>query len=116
MPSPKPTTARSRPAVEKQLAEADPALGRVIATVIARIGSQRLSPSRPPPFEALVRAVTYQSVSGKAAAAIFARLSEAVTKSLTPSKILALRPQALMKTGLSSAKVRAIRELARWFV
>lgn len=116
MPSTKPTTARSRPTVEKQLAEADPALGRVIATVIARIGPQRIAPSRASPFEALVRAVTYQSVSGKAATAIFARLSGATTRPLTPSKVLALRPGVLMKTGLSSAKVSTIRELARWFV
>jgi DNA-3-methyladenine glycosylase II len=83
--------------------------------VIARIGTQRVKPSRTPPFEALVRAVVYQSVSGKAAAAIFARLSEVVTRPLTPSKILALRAHTLTMAGLSSTKTRTIQELARWF-
>jgi DNA-3-methyladenine glycosylase II len=101
--------------IEKRLTAADPALGRIISAVIARIGPQRVAPSRTSPFEALVRAVVYQSVSGKAAAAIFARLSEVVTKPLTPSKILALRTQALTKAGLSRTKARTIRELARWF-
>jgi DNA-3-methyladenine glycosylase II len=107
---------RSRPAVEKRLAEADPALGRVIAAVIARIGPQRLAPSRASPFEALVRAVVYQSVSGKAATSTFARLSEAVTVPLTPQKILSLRTQTLRRAGLSTPKARTIRELARWFI
>ena len=101
--------------IENRLAATDPALGRVISAVIARIGPQRVAPSRTSPFEALVRAVVYQSVSGKAAAAIFARLSEVVTKPLTPSKILALRTHTLTKVGLSSTKTRTIRELARWF-
>ena len=101
--------------IENRLAATDPALGRVISAVIARIGPQRVAPSRTSPFEALVRAVVYQSVSGKAAAAIFARLSEVVTKPLTPSKILGLRTHTLTKAGLSSTKTRTIRELARWF-
>src|ERR1700688_3267153 len=90
--------------IENRLAATDPALGRVISAVIARIGPQRVAPSRTSPFEALVRAVVYQSVSGKAAAAIFARLSEVVTKPLTPSTILALRTHTLTKAGLSSTK------------
>ena len=101
--------------IENRLAATDPALGRVISAVIARIGPQRVAPSRTSPFEALVRAVVYQSVSGKAAAAIFARLSDVVTKPLTPSKILGLRTHTLTKAGLSSTKTRTIRELARWF-
>jgi DNA-3-methyladenine glycosylase II len=115
MPSTNPRTARPRSAVEKRLVEADPALGRVVAAVIARIGPQRVSRSRASPFEALVRAVCYQSVSGKAAATVFSRLSEVATSPLTPSKILALRQHILAKAGLSSAKARTIQELARWF-
>ena len=82
---------------------------------MARIGPQRVVQSRASPFEALVRAVVHQSVSGKAAASIFVRLSEVTTRPLTPSKILALRPNILMRAGLSSAKARTIRELARWY-
>ena len=116
MPSTKAKAAQSRLTVEKQLTKADPALGRVIAAVVARIGPQRIAPARASPFEALARAVIHQSVSAKAAAAIFGRLNAAVTGPLTPSKIAVLMPRALMKTGLSSAKVRTIRELARWFI
>jgi DNA-3-methyladenine glycosylase II len=115
MTSTKPKTVRSGLAIERRLTRADPALGRVIAAVIARIGPQRIAPSRASPFEALVRAVVYQSVSGKAAASIFARLSGAVTKPLTPAKIAAARPRTLTNVGLSRAKARTVKELARWF-
>jgi DNA-3-methyladenine glycosylase II len=101
--------------VEYRLAQADPALGRVIDAVVARIGPQRIARSRVTPFEALVRAVVYQSVSGKAAASIFARLKETVISPLTPSKVVALRRQSLIKAGLSNAKARTIRDLAAWF-
>jgi DNA-3-methyladenine glycosylase II len=115
MRSANPKTARSRPKIETRLAVADPALGRVIDAVVARIGPQRIAPSRATPFEALVRAVVYQSVSGRAAASIFARLKERLTEPLTPSKVIAQRPQSLIKAGLSGAKVRTIREVAKWF-
>jgi 3-methyladenine DNA glycosylase/8-oxoguanine DNA glycosylase len=55
------------PDFERELTQADPALGRVVAAVVARIGQQRITPSRTTPFEALVRAIVYQSISGKAA-------------------------------------------------
>jgi DNA-3-methyladenine glycosylase II len=106
---------RSSAKIESRLALADPALGRLIDAVITRIGPQRIAPARAAPFEALVRAVVYQSVSGTAAASIYARLKEAVTAPLTPSKVLALRSQTLMKAGLSKAKAQTIRELAEWF-
>jgi DNA-3-methyladenine glycosylase II len=114
MLSTNPRTARLS-LIENRLAATDPALGRVISAVIARIGPQRVAPSRASPFEALVRAVIYQSVSGKAAAAIFARLSKVVTKPLTPSKILGLPTHTLTTAGMSRVKKRTILELARWF-
>jgi DNA-3-methyladenine glycosylase II len=106
---------RGQSKIEGRLASTDPALGRVIDAVIARIGPQRIASSRATPFEALVRAIVYQSVSGKAAASIFARLKESVDGSLTPAKILALPPPTLRKTGLSTAKAQSIRSLAVWF-
>jgi DNA-3-methyladenine glycosylase II len=115
MQSAKPRASSSRLTIETRLARADPALGRLIAAVQSRIGPQRIKPSRASPFEALVRAVVHQSVSGKAAASIFARLSEAITKPLTPAKVTAMRPQALARAGLSNSKARTIHELARWF-
>ena len=95
----KPKAVRSRRTIESRLALTDPALGRVITAVVARIGPQRIAPSRATPFEALVRAVVYQSVSGKAAASIFARLKEVISEPLTPLKVIALRPQSLTKAG-----------------
>ena len=102
--------------IERRLALADPALGRVIDAVIARSGPQRIAASHATPFEALIRAVVYQSVSGKAAASIFARLKGLVSGPLTPAKVAALRPQVVAKTGLSEAKARAIRSLAAYFI
>jgi DNA-3-methyladenine glycosylase II len=106
--------ARPRPKIESQLALADPALGRVIDAVVARLGPQRIAPSRAAQFEALVRAVIYQNVSGKAAASIFTRLKENVGP-LTPDKVAALSPKSFVRSGLSNAKARTIQNLAAWF-
>lgn len=105
---------RDRSKIEGRLASTDPALGRVIDAVIARIGPQRIAPSRTTPFEALVRAIVYQSVSGKAAASIFTRLKESADGPLTPAKIL-LPSSAFRKAGLSATKAQSIGNLAAWF-
>ena len=103
-----------QPDMEALLSRADPALGRVIEAVCAKIGRQRIMPSRASPFEALTRAIVYQSVSGNAAAAIFARL-KIVAGTLTPGRVTALTPAAIMSAGLSKSKTQAIRSLAEWF-
>lgn len=100
---------------EGELTKADPALGRVIAAVIGRIGEQRITPSRAAPFEALVRAIVYQSVSGKAAAVIFARLKRAVGGTVDPAMILAMPEDSIAPVGLSKSKTRTVRNLAEWF-
>src|SRR5271163_3337282 len=87
-----------QPDIEALLSRADPALGRVIEAVYAKIGRQRILPSRASPFEALTRAIVYQSVSGNAAAAIFARL-KIVAGTLTPRRVTALTPAAIMSAG-----------------
>ena len=107
--------ARSRLSVDEHLARADPDLGRLIAAVTAEVGRQSVEPSLTPPFEALVKAIVYQSVSGKAAAAIFLRLKAALNSAIIPAKVVALSPQELMKLGLSGAKARSIRALGEWF-
>jgi DNA-3-methyladenine glycosylase II len=106
-------TRRSSP--EEQLRQSDPELGRVIAVVTARIGPQRIKPSKAPRFESLVRAVVYQSVSGKAAATIFARLKESLGSSFRPAAVAKKSPSALASAGLSGSKARAILGLAKWF-
>src|SRR5579859_2786119 len=67
------------------------------------------------PYEALLEAIAYQSISGKAAATIFGRV-KALSKTggiPTPQEMLKLRPHALRKAGLSGAKVLAMKDLAK---
>jgi DNA-3-methyladenine glycosylase II len=67
------------------------------------------------PYEALLEAIAYQSISGKAAATIFGRI-KALSASggiPTPREMMRLRPQALRKAGLSGAKVLAMKDLAK---
>jgi DNA-3-methyladenine glycosylase II len=101
---------------EAELIKADPHLGRVIGAVIAKAGRQSVKPSHAAPFEALVRAVVYQSVSGKAAGTIFARLKAELGGTFSPTKMLATHRDALMAVGLSGTKTRAIQSLAEWFM
>jgi DNA-3-methyladenine glycosylase II len=67
------------------------------------------------PYEALMESITYQSISGKAAATIFARIKALGTNghAPTPQEMLKLRPQKLRKAGLSGAKVLAMKDLAQ---
>jgi DNA-3-methyladenine glycosylase II len=109
-------TATSRLSFEEELATADPALGRVIAAVVGKIGQQRITPSRVSPFEAIVRAIVYQSVSGKAAAVIFARLKQAVGGTISPARFLGMSEISIMSAGLSKSKLHAILNLAEWFI
>jgi 3-methyladenine DNA glycosylase/8-oxoguanine DNA glycosylase len=66
------------------------------------------------PYEALLEAIAYQSISGKAAATIFGRIKalSATGGIPTPQEILKFRSQALRKAGLSGAKVLAMKDLA----
>jgi len=66
------------------------------------------------PYEALMESIAYQSISGKAAATIFARVKALGTDGHppTPQQMLKLRKQTLRKAGLSGAKVLAMKDLA----
>jgi DNA-3-methyladenine glycosylase II len=104
-----------RTSIESRLALADPRLGRLIEAVTARIGTQRIAPSRATPFEALIRAVVYQSISAAAAEPTHRRLRETISTPVTPVKVLALRSRSLTKAGVSQTKAQTIRGLAAWF-
>ncbi len=67
------------------------------------------------PYEALLEAIAYQSISGKAAATIYARVKalSAAGGPPSPYEMLKLRKPALRKAGLSSAKIRAMKDLAQ---
>jgi len=66
-------------------------------------------------YESLLEAIAYQSISGKAAATIFARIKALGANGVcpTPQEILRARPQTLRKAGLSGAKVLAMKDLAK---
>jgi 3-methyladenine DNA glycosylase/8-oxoguanine DNA glycosylase len=67
------------------------------------------------PYEALLEAIAYQSISGKAAATIFARVKALGLsgRAPAPAVMLKLRTPVLRRAGLSGAKVLAMKDLAR---
>ena len=92
-----------------EIARRDPAL----AAVIERAGPVRLRTADPDgPFGALVRAIAYQQLAGRAAAAIHGRVRALVPGPLTPEAVLALPDAALRGAGLSAAKTASVRDLA----
>jgi DNA-3-methyladenine glycosylase II len=66
-------------------------------------------------YESLLEAIAYQSISGKAAATIFARIKALCSNGLcpTPAEILAVSNQTLREAGLSGAKAAAMKDLAQ---
>lgn len=92
------------------LRDSDARLGRMID----RIGAYRLrDQSAMTPFQALLRSIIYQQLSGKAAGSIHQRV-----KALFPGKrpsakrLLAVCDDSLRGAGLSRGKVLALRDLA----
>jgi 3-methyladenine DNA glycosylase/8-oxoguanine DNA glycosylase len=67
------------------------------------------------PYESLMESIAYQSISGKAAATIFARVKalSATGKIPTAQEMLKLKTPALRKAGLSGAKILAMKDLAQ---
>ena len=67
------------------------------------------------PYEVLLKAIAYQSISGKAAATIFGRVKALGSNSRAPSpeEMLKLRKPILRKAGLSGAKILAMKDLAK---
>jgi DNA-3-methyladenine glycosylase II len=94
----------------RALAAADP----VMAGLIGVVGQCRLTHGQGSPYESLGRAIVYQQLTGKAAAAILGRLKSAIGKGKFPSprQILAAGDDELRAVGLSRAKVAALRDLA----
>jgi DNA-3-methyladenine glycosylase II len=84
----------------------------VLAELIDRAGSMRLSRPRSSPFEALVQAIVYQQLAGAAARAIHGRLVAAMPDGVEPEALLALSDAELRAVGLSAAKVLSLRDLA----
>lgn len=94
------------------LAEADP----LLAHLIERVGPFHLELRSidASPFHALMRAIIYQQLSGKAAATIHGRVLALFPGDAAPDpdEILAMPVEALRGAGMSRAKVAAVKDLA----
>ncbi len=95
----------------RHLAAADP----VLAALIGRVGPLRLvPPARPEPFRALLRAIVYQQLAGRAAAAIHGRVLALLgTAGPTPAALASIPDACLRQAGLSRNKLAAVRDLER---
>jgi DNA-3-methyladenine glycosylase II len=95
-------------AAARILAERDP----VIARLVAEAGPPRLSRPTESHFGTLVRAIVYQQLAGRAAAAIHGRLIAAVDGNVLPEPLLALSDEQMRAVGLSRNKMASLRDLA----
>ena len=92
-----------------EVASRDP----VLAELVARIGPITHRPRDPDgPFGALVRAIVFQQLAGRAAQAIYGRLQATVGDTLTPETLTAASDAALRAAGLSANKLASLRDLS----
>jgi DNA-3-methyladenine glycosylase II len=90
-------------------AVADPVLARLVDTV----GPIRHRPRDPDGhFGALVRAIVFQQLAGRAANAIHQRVRALVDGPLTPDALAAVPDDELRAAGLSAAKLASLRDLS----
>jgi DNA-3-methyladenine glycosylase II len=94
------------------LTTVDPLMG----DLIARVGAFTLTPElTQSPFHALMRAIVYQQLSGKAAGTILGRVLALMPKGRgrpRPENLLAIDDARLRAAGLSGNKLLALRDLA----
>ena len=95
-------------AAARILAERDP----VIARLVAEAGPPRLSRATESHFGTLVRAIVYQQLAGRAAAAIHGRLIAVVGGDVSPETLIALTDEQMRAVGLSRNKMASLRDLA----
>jgi DNA-3-methyladenine glycosylase II len=92
-----------------EVASRDP----VLARLVARVGPLTHRPRDPDgPFGALVRAIVYQQLAGRAAQAIHGRVRAAVGETLTPETLAAVPDRTLRSAGLSANKLASLRDLS----
>jgi DNA-3-methyladenine glycosylase II len=87
---------------------ADPVMGEFIR----RAGPYEERASYGDYFGSLARAIVFQQLAGRAAAAIHGRAVAAVGGQMTPEAILATTPETLRAAGLSGAKTASLIDLA----
>src|SRR5437660_1094038 len=91
-----------------ELGRRDPALHRTIEAA----GPPVLPAPSESRFASLVRAIVYQQLAGRAAAAIHGRVVELLPDGVTADAMLALEPDTLRTAGLSGSKTASVRDLA----
>ncbi len=97
------------PNAPADLAHLDPRF----APLINRHGPPRVD-DKVPLFQALVETICHQQLSMNAATTIHQRIHNALSP-LTPTRILQTPPSRLTATGLSQAKTRYVRAIAKSF-
>ena len=102
-------TRASLRAATAEVAVRDP----VLADLVARVGPLTYRPRDPDgPFGALVRAIVFQQLAGRAAQAIYGRVRAAVGERLTPEALAATSDSDLRAAGLSGNKLASLRDLS----
>ena len=91
-----------------ELGRRDPALRRTIEAA----GPPLLPGPGETRFASLVRAIAYQQLAGRAAAAIHGRVVALLPAGVTPEGMLGLTPESLRTAGLSGGKTASILDLA----
>jgi DNA-3-methyladenine glycosylase II len=86
----------------------------ILAAVIERVGPCRFEPRREGThFDALVRSIVYQQLSGKAASTILGRVHALYgNRSPTPAELAATPDETLRAAGLSRQKLSYLKDLA----
>ena len=90
------------------MVERDPAF----KPVVDAFGPPVLREPEEGPFAALVRAITFQQLAGRAAMAIHGRFVANFAGAIGPEAVLALPEAAFRAAGLSGSKAASIRDLA----
>ena len=94
---------------KKYLSKADETMGELIELV----GPSKVrSEAELSVFQSLVRAIAYQMISTKAAAAIHGRLLDQCEADIQPQQVLDLGDEKLRELGYSRAKVASLLDLA----
>jgi 3-methyladenine DNA glycosylase/8-oxoguanine DNA glycosylase len=100
---------RSLQAAIDEVASRDP----VLADLVAQVGPIHHRPRDPGgPFAALVRAIVFQQLAGRAAQAIYGRIRASVGDTLTPETLNAASDAELRAAGLSANKLASVRDLS----
>jgi DNA-3-methyladenine glycosylase II len=106
--SPTRTTKVTPRAAADLLAERDPVLAHLRATV----GPPIFPAPTDSHFAMLVRSITFQQLAGPAARAIHGRLVTALDGDVSPERVLATSPEVLRAAGLSGNKLTSLLDLA----